>query len=134
MSRFVVDHRSLLALRATLGRLHEQLLAIPTVVGGYEGTLGSRALEAELGQFCSRWHYGILQVADRTDGMMRRLDGAAAAYQRIEQRVAASGQGSGTTSIGGGPPSGSGSGTTSIGGGPPSGSHSGSGSGTTVVG
>jgi hypothetical protein len=119
MSRFVVDHRSLLALRATLGRLHEQLLAVPSVVGGYEGALGGRALEAELGQFAARWHYGILQVADRTDGMMRRLDGAAAAYQRIEQRVAGSGHGSGmgsgTTSVGGGPPSGSGSGTTTIG-------------------
>jgi hypothetical protein len=115
MSRFVVDHRSLLALRATLGRLHEQLLAIPVLAGGYEGTFGGRALEAELGQFCSRWHYGILQVADRTDGMMRRLEGAAAAYQRIEQRVARSGQGSGTTVIGGGPPPGTGSGVTSVG-------------------
>jgi hypothetical protein len=132
MSRLVVDHRSLLELRDTLGRLHEQLLGIPRVVSGFDGVLGGRALEAELAQFCSRWQYGIVLVADRIEGMMGRLAAAAAAYQRIEQRLASSGHGShsgsGTTSIGGSP-SGSGSGTTSVGGSPP-----GSGSGTTTIG
>ncbi len=119
MSGFVVDHRSLLELRDTLGRLHEQLLGIPRLVSGFDGVLGGRALEAELAQFCSRWQYGILLVADRIEGMMGRLAAAAAAYQRIEQRIASSGHGShsgsGTTSIGGGPQAGSGSGTTTIG-------------------
>jgi len=118
MPSFVVDHRSLLALRATLGRLHEQLVSMPTVVGGYEGLLGGPGLEAELGQFCARWHYGIIAIADRIDGIMRRLEGAAAAYQRIERRITASshpGSGSGVTSVGGGPPPGTGSGTTTIG-------------------
>jgi hypothetical protein len=131
MSRLVVDHRSLLELRDTLGRLHEQLLGIPRVVGGFDGVLGGRALEAELAQFCSRWQYGIIVVAGRIEGMMGRLAAAAAAYQRIEHRIASSGHGShsgsGTTSIGGSPRSGSG--TTSVGGGPPP-----SGSGTTTIG
>jgi len=48
MSRFVVDHRSLLQLRDTLGRLHDHLLGIPRVVSGFDGVLGGRALEAEL--------------------------------------------------------------------------------------
>jgi hypothetical protein len=116
MSRFVVDHRSLLELRDTLGRLHDQLLGIPRVVSGFDGLLGGRALEAELAQFCSRWQYGIMLVADRIDAMMGRLAAAAAAYERIEQRVASGPMsGSGTTTIGGGPPAGSGSGTTTIG-------------------
>jgi hypothetical protein len=105
MSRFVVDHRSLLELRATLGRLHDELLGIPTVVSGFDGVLGDRALEAELAQFCNRWHYGIVLVAERIEGMMGRLRAAAVAYERIEQRLASHG----------GPPSGSGSGTTTIG-------------------
>jgi hypothetical protein len=117
MSRFEVDHRSLLALRATLGRLHDQLLGIPTVVRGFDGVLGGRPLEAELEQFCNRWHYGIVLVAERIEGMMGRLRAAAAAYERIEQRVAlppgAPLTGSGTTKIGGPPRSGSG--TTTIG-------------------
>jgi hypothetical protein len=116
MSRFVVDHRSLLELRDTLGRLHDQLLGIPRVVSGFDGLLGGRALEAELGEFCSRWQYGIMLIADRTASMMGRLAAAAAAYERIEQRVASGPtSGSGTTTIGGGPPAGSGSGTTTIG-------------------
>jgi hypothetical protein len=137
VSGFVVDHRSLLALRSTLGRLHDQLVGIPTVVNGFDGLLGGRALEAELEQLCNRWHYGIMRVADRIDGMMGRLEDAAAAYQRIEQRIASRGHGpsgSGTTTIGGPPPShhGSRSGTTTVGGG--RGSGSGSGSGTTTIG
>lgn len=136
MSGFVVDSRSLLAVRATLGRLHDQLVGIPNVVSGYDGVLGGRVLEAELEQFCSRWHYGIIQIAGRIDGMMERLQAAAAAYERIDHRIASGthkhhpGVGSGTTSVGGGPPPGSGSGTTTIGGGP----SRGSGSGTTVIG
>jgi hypothetical protein len=128
MSRFVVDHRSLLELRDTLGRLHDQLLGIPRVVSSFDGLLGGRALEAELAQFSSRWHYGIMVIADRIGGMMGRLTAAAAAYQRIEQRIASGPMsGSGTTTIGGSPHSGSG--TTTIGGSP-----SRSGSGTTTIG
>jgi hypothetical protein len=117
MSRFVVDHRSLLQLRDTLGRLHGQLLGVPTVVSGFDGVLGGRALESELARFCNRWHYGIVLIAGRIEGMMGRLSAAADAYGRIEQRVAGSGHrklsGSGTTTIGGPPESGSG--TTTIG-------------------
>jgi hypothetical protein len=112
MSRFVVDHRSLLALRSTLGRLHGQLLGVPAVVSGFDGVLGGRGLEAELTGFCNRWHYEIVLVAERIEAMMGQLSVAAAAYGRIEQRLAAPGpralSGSGTTTIGGPPRSGSG--------------------------
>jgi hypothetical protein len=137
MSGFVVDSRSLLAVRDTLGRLHGELLSIPNVVGGYDGLLGGRALESQLEQFCTSWQFGILQVADRIEAMMERLLQAAAAYERIEHRISSSGHrlhhpgsGSGTTVIGGGPSPGSGSGTTVIGDGP----SPGSGSGTTTIG
>ena len=110
MSRLVVDSRTLLAVRDTLGRLHHQLLGIHTVVGGYEGVLGGRALEAELEQFCVRWHFGIVEIGERITGMMHRLL-AAAAYERIEDRI-----GSGTTVVGGGGARRTiGSGTTTIG-------------------
>src|ERR1700683_878775 len=105
MSRFVVDHRSLLQLRDTLGRLHDHLLGIPRVVSGFDGVLGGRALEAGLAEFGSRCQYGIMLVADRTASMMGRLAAAAAAYERIEQRVASGPRsGSGTTTVGGWPP------------------------------
>jgi hypothetical protein len=111
VSRLVVDSRTLLAVRDTLGRLHHQLLGIHTVVGGYEGLLGGRALEAELEQFCVRWHFGIVEIGERIDGMMHRLLTAAAAYERIEDRI-----GSGTTVVGGGRSRRtSGSGTTTVG-------------------
>jgi hypothetical protein len=128
MCRFVVDHRSLLALRSTLGRLHAQLLGIPGVVSGFDGVLGGRGLEAELAGFCNRWHYEIAVVAERIEAMMGRLGVAAAAYGRIERRLASPRpmSGSGTTTIGGPPRSGSG--TTTIGGSPESGS------GTTTIG
>lgn len=112
MSRFLVDSRTLLAVRDKLGRLHGQLLGMHTVVGGFEGTLGGRALEGELEHFVTRWHYGIATLAGEIDEMMGRLTGAAAAYQRIEDKLAgeaasggapvAPGVGSGTTVIGGG--------------------------------
>jgi hypothetical protein len=131
VSRFLVDSRTLLAVRDTLGRLHDQLLGMHTVIFGYWGGLGGRELEGELEHFCGTWHYGVTEIAGQISEMMRRLTAAAAAYERIEQRIARSG--SGTTVIGGpGPPHGSGarsgSGTTVIGG-----AGSGGGSGTTVV-
>ncbi len=95
MSRLVVDSRTLLALRDTLGRLHHQLLGIHAVVGGREGELGGRALEAELEQFCVRWHFGIVAIGGQIAEMMHRLLTAAAAYERIEDQI-----GSGTTTIG----------------------------------
>ncbi len=127
MSRLVVDSRTLLAVRDTLGRLHHQLLGIHTVVGGHEGALGGRALEAELEQFCVRWHFGIVEIGEQITGMMHRLLTAAAAYERIEDHI-----GSGTTVVGGGRTRPlSGSGTTVIGGGT---TRRPSGSGTTTVG
>lgn len=127
MSRLVVDSRTLLALRGTLGRLHHQLLGIHMIVGGYEGVLGGRALEAELERFCVRWHFGIVEIGAQIEAIMHRLLAAAAAYERIE-----SGIGSGTTTVG--PPGKrrhTGSGTTTIG---PPGKRPLTGSGTTTVG
>lgn len=161
MSTFAVDARSLLAVRDTLGRLHEQLLSIPRMVSGLSGGFGGLELEDDLQEFCGAWHHEVSLIADHVVTLMQRLTQAAVAYERIEQRVAAAGRaravshrgqhpahqprhkgsthrgtsagsGSGTTVIGGGGSSGgSGSGTTVIGGG---GSSGGSGSGTTVIG
>ena len=91
MSKFLVDSRTLLAVRDTLGRLHDQLLGVHTVVGGYEGVIGGQELEAELEQFCGHWHSGIVELGGQITGMMRRLVAAAAAYQRIENRIVAAG-------------------------------------------
>ncbi len=95
MSRLVVDSRTLLAVRDTLGRLHHQLLGIHTAVGGHEGALGGRTLESELEQFCGRWHFGILEVGGEIADMRHRLLRAADAYERIEGQI-----GSGTTTVG----------------------------------
>jgi hypothetical protein len=143
MSNFLVDSRTLLAVRDTLGRLHDQLLGVHTVVGGYQGVIGGRALEAELEQFCTHWHYGIVELGGQITTMMRRLVGAAAAYQRIENRIVAASSGgtpgapgthspvgSGTTSVGGGGPGRGGAGHS----GGHAGSHPASGSGRTVIG
>jgi hypothetical protein len=89
MARFLVDSRTLLAVRDKLGRLHDQLLGMHTVVGGFDGVLGGRALESELEHFVSRWHYGIVELGSEISDMMGRLTAAAAAYQGIEDRLAA---------------------------------------------
>jgi hypothetical protein len=143
MSKFLVDSRTLLAVRDTLGRLHDQLLGVHTIVGGYQGVIGGQALEAELEQFCTHWHYGIVELGGQITSMMRRLVAAAAAYQRIENRIVAASSGGAPVAPGTHPTSGSG--TTTIGGGGSGGSarsgagHSGghagtTGSGRTVIG
>lgn len=149
MPGFHVDSRTLLAVRDTLGRLHDQLLSMHTTIYGDWGTLGGAELAGELEHFCGTWHYGVTELAVQIQDLMRRLAEAAAAYERIEQRVTRAGaseSGSGTTIIDPGAPAGSrvqtpsghghtggsGSGTTVIGGGY-SGGRSGTGSGTTVI-
>jgi hypothetical protein len=126
VSRFVVDSHSLLEVRDGLGRLHDQLLGMHTVAGGYDGVLGGRELEGELQHFCGRWHWGIIQIGEQIIDMMGRLTSAAAAYERIEHRVSRAGNGAH-------PPHG-GSGTTVIGGGAGGSGGSGGGSGTTTIG
>jgi len=136
VSGFAVDSRSLLAVRDALGRLHNELVTMHTAIFGCWGALGGRALEGELEHFCGTWHWAVGEISDEIAGLMHGLTLAAAAYERIEHRVATAGSGSGTTVIGGSPGgggSGSGSGTTVIGG-SPGGGGSGSGSGTTVIG
>lgn len=125
MSRFVVDSRSLLAVRDALGHLHERLLRMHIVIRGSWGTLGGPEVAGELEHFCGTWHYGVREITDEIARLMDRLTEAAAAYERIERRVATAGH----RRRAGGGESGSGSGTTVIGG---SSSHS-SGSGTTVI-
>ncbi len=87
MSSFLVDPRSLIEVRDKLGRLHDQLLGMHTVVGGYQGVIGGAGLEAELEDFCGRWHLGIVELGGRITDMMRRLTEAAAAYLRIEDET-----------------------------------------------
>jgi hypothetical protein len=94
MSGFVVDSRTLLAVRDTLGRLNEQLLGMHTVIWHQWGTLGGVALESELEHFCGTWHYGVTELAEQLQDLTRRLGEAAQAYERIERRITQAGAGS----------------------------------------
>ena len=87
MSGFVVDSRTLAAVRDTLGRLHDQLTGMHTVVWQEHGTLGGQMLEAELEHFCGTWHYGVAELGGQLQDLTRRLSEAAAAYERIEERI-----------------------------------------------
>jgi hypothetical protein len=108
MSGFVVDSRTLVAVQDTLGRLHDQLVGMHTVIWQQWGTLGGQALESELEHFCGTWHYGVTELGGQLQDLTRRLGEAAAAYERIEQRIThASG---GSSSTGGAPVGAAGSG------------------------
>ena len=98
MSGFVVDSRTLLAVRDTLGRLNEQLVGMHTVIWHQWGTLGGVALESELEHFCGTWHYGVTELGGQLQDLTRRLGEAAQAYERIEQRITQAGGGSTPTS------------------------------------
>ncbi|MGH2891949.1 MAG: hypothetical protein ACRDPM_01590 [Solirubrobacteraceae bacterium] len=100
MSGFVVDSRTLVAVRDTLGRLHDQLVGMHTVIWHQWGTLGGNALESELEHFCGTWHYGVSELGGQLQDLTRRLGEAAAAYERIEQRITQASGGSGATSGG----------------------------------
>ena len=109
MSGFVVDSRTLGAVRDTLGRLHDQLVGMHTVIWHQWGTLGGHALESELEHFCGTWHYGVSELGGQLQDLSRRLGEAANAYERIEQRIvhASGGSAAGT---GGAPVTSTGSG------------------------
>jgi hypothetical protein len=96
MSGFVVDSRTLLAVRDTLGRLHDQLVGMHTVVWHEWGTLGGLGLESELEHFCGTWHYGVSELGGQLQDLTRRLGEASDAYERIEQRITQAGGGSGS--------------------------------------
>jgi hypothetical protein len=98
MSGFVVDSRTLVAVRDTLGRLHDQLAGMHSDVWQQWGTLGGRALESELEHFCGTWHYGVTELGGQLHDLTRRLGEAAAAYERIEQRITHAAGGSSATS------------------------------------
>lgn len=112
MSGFVVDSRTLVAVRDTLGRLHDQLVGMHTVIWHEWGTLGGHALESELEHFCGSWHYGVAELGGQLQDLTRRLGEAAAAYEGIEERITHAGSGAGT---GGAPIHPTGSGHTSTG-------------------
>ncbi len=97
MSGFVVDSRTLVAVRDTLGRLNDQLLGMHTVVWHESGTVGGQALESELEHFCGTWHYGVTELGGQLQDLTRRLGEAANAYERIEQRITHATGGSGTS-------------------------------------
>lgn len=103
MSGFVVDSRTLTAVGDTLGRLHDQLVGMHTVIWHQWGTLGGHALESELEHFCGTWHYGVAELGGQLHDLTRRLGEASAAYERIEQRIthAAGGSGGSGSSTGG---------------------------------
>jgi len=113
MSGFVVDSRTLTAVQDTLGRLHDQLLGMHTVIWHQRGTLGGFALESELEHFCGTWHYGVSELGGQLGDLTRRLGEAADAYERIEQRITHAAGGSGTSTGGSGSGAGSGHATTS---------------------
>lgn len=102
MSGFVVDSRTLVAVRDTLGRLNEQLLGMHTVIWHRWGTLGGVALESELEHFCGTWRYGVAELGGQLQDLTRRLSEAAQAYEHIEQRITQAGAGSTSTSATGG--------------------------------
>src|SRR5690348_3808155 len=112
MSGFVVDSRTLVAVRDTLGRLHDQLVGMHTVVWHQWGTLGGQALESELEHFCGTWHYGVSELGGQLGDLSRRLGQAADAYERIEQRITHAAGGSGMNTGGSGSGTGSGHTTT----------------------
>ncbi|HYZ80579.1 MAG TPA: hypothetical protein VE571_04890, partial [Solirubrobacteraceae bacterium] len=101
MSGFLVDSRTLVAVRDTLGRLQDQLVGMHTVIYHQEGSLGGQALEAELEHFCGTWHYGVSELGGQLQDLTRRLGEAAAAYEHIEQRITHASGGSGATGTGG---------------------------------
>jgi hypothetical protein len=110
MSGFVVDSRTLTAVGDTLGRLHDQLVGMHTVIWHQQGTLGGHGLESELERFCGTWHYGVAELGSQLHDLTRRLGEASAAYERIERRIThaasgSSGSGSGGAAVG---PTGSG--------------------------
>jgi hypothetical protein len=102
MSGFVVDSRTLLTVRDTLGRLNAQLLGMHTVIWHQRGTLGGAALESDLEHFCGTWHYGVTELGGQLQDLTRRLGEAAAAYERIEERITTAGGGSGSGATSGG--------------------------------
>ena len=108
MSGFVVDSRTLVAVRDTLGRLQDQLVGMHTVIWHQWGTLGGHALESELEHFCGTWHYGVSELGGQLQDLNRRLGEAASAYDRIEQRIIHASGGS-ATGTGGAPVTGTGS-------------------------
>jgi hypothetical protein len=112
MSGFVVDSRTLVAVRDTLGRLHDQLVGMHTVIWHQRGTLGGGALEPELEHFCGTWHYGVTELGDQLQDLTRRLGEASAAYERIEKRITHA-AGTSTSSTGGAAVNPGGSGHTS---------------------
>ncbi|MFZ1995861.1 MAG: hypothetical protein WAU75_17245, partial [Solirubrobacteraceae bacterium] len=97
MPGFVVDSRTLLAVRDTLDRLHDQLVGMHTTIWHQWGTLGGNALESELEQFCGTWHYGVTELGGQLQDLTRRLAEASAAYDRIEQRITHASGGSAAT-------------------------------------
>ena len=101
MSGFVVDSRTLVAVRDTLGRLHDQLVGMHTVIWHQWGTLGGQSLESELEHFCGTWHYGVSELGGQLQDLTRRLGEASAAYERIEQRITQASGGSGSAGAGG---------------------------------
>jgi hypothetical protein len=103
MSGFVVDSRTLTAVGDTLGRLHDQLVGMHTVIWHQWGTLGGNALESELEHFCGTWHYGVTELGGQLHDLTRRLSEASAAYERIEERIThAAGGSSGSGASSGG--------------------------------
>lgn len=89
MAQFLVDARTLLALRDLLGRLGGRLTAMPTVVSESDRALGGGGLGPELDRFSARWHGEVTSIADRIAAIMVALVAAAAAYERVERRLAA---------------------------------------------
>jgi uncharacterized protein YukE len=85
--QFLVDATSLEALSIELGALHARLLAMPTVVDGFEGLLGGDAMDQAVQDFCTHWHHAVGEVADEIEDLTGGLGKAARAYQEIDDRV-----------------------------------------------
>lgn len=88
MSTFTVDPSSLEALAGTLGGICAEMDGMRTFVTGFQGRLGGRALEGEIENFCSQWHYGIGQLEQHMKNTVENLQKAAGTYAKSDADVA----------------------------------------------
>lgn len=93
MASFQVNTDSLVALHDSLVGIHQQLMDLGGVVGGYEGRLASRDVEQSMRNFASTWSNGMNLIESDMEGMLQFLVEAAGAYQQAEQGIAGAASG-----------------------------------------
>lgn len=90
MSSYRVSPDSLRALASRLDGIHSELMATGAVIGGYSGLLGSAAVEQALEDFFKNWSDGMHKIDGHLDGVVKRLEAAADAYEETDQAISKS--------------------------------------------